>query len=346
MAETPTIEIHDPQKGYLTLPFDAEQFQQFIKGLLGKPQTITKRIRGSFEIQLKDLQNFHDLIEQRITQQNGGKLIQLKTKIIYNDESSVLLSSYEELVTYNEVKPVISVAVRMSWSYLIKFQEKDVPEKQEIELAFISNPIPNVVEEDDIPIIFPQSGQIRLAIQHTARTWGSDIEALLTNQINSILIKPKRIVNFFKKHSTKLGTIVAALFLIGSLLGIYIANKKFNYNQVEKVSGLTSDPNVSLSQKTDYLLNFLAKNDQSYISIYNQVFFLFSLVIAIILGFWVESLADYKQNSFVILTREAKQNADRVRRKQEKRPLIFLFSLLISIVTGVLSNYLFAWITK
>lgn len=64
-------EIHDTQKGYLALPFDQDQFQEFVKGLLGKPQTITKRIRGNFEISLKDLQNFHDLIEQRISQQNG-----------------------------------------------------------------------------------------------------------------------------------------------------------------------------------------------------------------------------------------------------------------------------------
>lgn len=96
-------EVKDFQKGYLTLPFNEEQFQSFIR-LLGTPQTITKRIKGNFEIHLKDLQNFHDLINQRITQQNNGKLIQLKTQVYYSDGSSVILSSYEELVTYNEVK--------------------------------------------------------------------------------------------------------------------------------------------------------------------------------------------------------------------------------------------------
>jgi hypothetical protein len=83
------IQIKDIQKGYLTFPFDEGQFREFISGLLGKPQTITKRIKGVFEIHLKDLQNFHDLIDQRIIQQNDGKLIQLKTKIYYNDDGSV-----------------------------------------------------------------------------------------------------------------------------------------------------------------------------------------------------------------------------------------------------------------
>ena len=73
----------DNQNGYLTLPFNESQFKDFVSGLLGKPQTLTKRIRGDFEIYLKDLQNFHDLLNQRIIQQNNGHLIQLRTKIFF-----------------------------------------------------------------------------------------------------------------------------------------------------------------------------------------------------------------------------------------------------------------------
>lgn len=113
------VKIIDNQKGYLALPFNEEQFKDFIQGLLGTPQTITKKIKGNFVIYLKDLQNFHELITQRVIQQNHGKLLQLKTKIYYSDESDVLLGSYEELLSYNEIKPVISLAVRMTWSYLI-----------------------------------------------------------------------------------------------------------------------------------------------------------------------------------------------------------------------------------
>jgi hypothetical protein len=159
---------HDFQKGYLTLPFNENQFASFIKGLLGTPQTITKKIRGVFELHLKDLQNFHDLLTQRISQQNNGKLIQLKTQIYYSDESSIILSSYEELVTYNEVKPIVSEAVKMTWSYLIQFADKDFPEKQEIELMIISTPQRNIIEDDDIPVIFPTYGIFKITIQHTA----------------------------------------------------------------------------------------------------------------------------------------------------------------------------------
>ena len=56
-------------KGYLTFPFDGNQFKDFISGLLGKPQSIYRIISGTFEIHLSDLQNFYELVNQRVTQQ-------------------------------------------------------------------------------------------------------------------------------------------------------------------------------------------------------------------------------------------------------------------------------------
>lgn len=45
-------EVKDFSKGYLTLPFEGEQFKKFIASLLGKPQSISKRISGTFEVHL------------------------------------------------------------------------------------------------------------------------------------------------------------------------------------------------------------------------------------------------------------------------------------------------------
>jgi len=90
--------------GYVTLPFDQEQFRDFVISLLGKPQTIEKRIYGRFEVNLQDIQKFHKLINQRLTQQNQALLSQFSVKIYYSDSSSITLNSYEDLVTYNEVR--------------------------------------------------------------------------------------------------------------------------------------------------------------------------------------------------------------------------------------------------
>lgn len=337
-------QVQDFQKGYLTLPFNDEQFKEFIRGLLGTPQTITKRIKGNFEVHLKDLQNFHDLINQRITQQNNGKLVQLKTQIYYSDESSVLLSSYEELITYNEVKPVISEAVRMTWIYLIQFADKNVPEKQEIELMIVSTPQRNVIEDDDIPVIFPSYGQFRIIIKHTARTWGADIESLITNQINSILTPCSKIKEFIRRRSERIGLFTGLLFLISSLVGIFFYTQSFNINEIKNVTEFIKNTTV-IDGKVDYLLNYLAQNNQNLFFLKSLLFIVISIFIAIILGVWVEAQADNKTKSYLILTREAKKNRDIQVKKSERKVYWFWASIAISILTGITANYLFKLLT-
>lgn len=338
-------QVHDFQKGYLTLPFNEDQFQSFIKGLLGTPQTITKRIKGNFEIHLKDLQNFHDLINQRITQQNNGKLIQLKTQIYYSDESSVILSSYEELVSYNEVKPVISEAVRMTWVYLIQFADKNVPEKQEVELMIVSTPQGNIIEDDDIPVFFPSFGQFRIIIKHTARTWGADIESLITHQINSILTPCSKLKDFIRKKSSTIGLLTGILFLISSLISIFFSTRTFNVGEVKKVAEYTKNVKV-VDSKVDYLLNYIAENSQNLFFLKSQLYIVVSIFIAILLGVWVASLANNKTRSYLVLTREAKKNRDKLVEKSKNKVYWFWFSIGVSILTGILSNYIFNWLTR
>lgn len=337
-------QVHDFQSGYLTLPFNQEQFQSFIKGLLGTPQTITKRIKGNFEIHLKDLQNFHDLINQRITQQNSGKLVQLKTQIYYSDESSVILTSYEELVSYNEVKPVISEAVRMTWVYLIQFADKNVPEKQEIELMIVSSPQGNIIEDDDIPVFFPSFGQFRIIIKHTARTWGADIESLITHQINSILTPCVKLKDFIRKKSSTIGLLTGILFLISSLISIFISTTSFNVNEIKKVAQYTKEIK-SADTKINYLLNYVAENSQNLFFLKSQLYIVISVFIAVLLGVWVASLANNKTRSYLVLTREAKKNRDKLVEKSKNKVYWFWVSIAISVLTGILSNYIFNWLT-
>lgn len=342
--ENSTEVVHDFQKGYLTLPFDETQFASFIKGLLGTPQTITKKIKGNFEIHLKDLQNFHDLLDQRISQQNNGKLIQLKTQIYYSDESSVILSTYEELLTYNEVKPVVSEATRMTWTYLIQFADKAAPEKQEIELMIVSTPHRNVFEDDDIPVIFPSYGQFKVTIKHTARTWGADIESLLTNQIESLLIPCSKFKDYIRKKSSTIGILTSLLFFISSLTGVYLLTTRFNSNELEKVTKFI-DNSKSINSKTDFLINYVASNSPNLFFLKSLLFVVISIFVAIVLGIWVDSMADNRVRSFLVLTREAKKQRDILVEKTKRKYIYFWISVGVSISTGIIANYIFKFLT-
>ncbi|MEH2339637.1 hypothetical protein [Nostoc sp.] len=95
--------VNSSTGGYITLPVAPDQFNDFIINLLGRPQSIEKRIYGRFEIEWSDITNFHDLINQRINQQNNGQLINFQSRIYFDDNSVIELNSYPELITYREV---------------------------------------------------------------------------------------------------------------------------------------------------------------------------------------------------------------------------------------------------
>ncbi len=331
----------NPSKGYLALPFDHDQFKEFLKGLLGTPQTIQKKIKGTFEIYLSDLQNIHYLINQRVTQQNKGSLIQLKTQIYYSDESSVILSTFDELLSYNEIKPVISEAVKMTWSYLIQFNDKNVPEKQEIQILIISTPQSNIIEDDDIPTYLPIHGQIGIEIKHTARSWGSDIESLITNNLKNYLKSTKKIDKFRNKWSIQIGVIIGFLFLLISIIGLYINTSTNVENELKKVENFLSK-NINLNDKLDYMLTFIINYNQNLIFLNSASFIIISIVFSIIITIWVSTLAENIPKSFLILTKKAKENHEEQIKKSERKAVKFWFSLIFPIICGIISNYIYA----
>jgi hypothetical protein len=120
----------------VVLPCPPDQFRDFIAGLLGRAQTIETTIAGPFEVTKHSVENLFHLLAQRLSSQNEATLVQFTARIVYDDNSSVLLNSLEDFLSYNEVKPLISVGLHLSWTYLIKFQNKPFPEKQIVQISF------------------------------------------------------------------------------------------------------------------------------------------------------------------------------------------------------------------
>ena len=187
------------EHGYVVLPYDKDEFKDFIKSLLGSPQTITKTITGAFEVNKDDIRNLYLLITQRVTQQNEGVLADFSAKIVFSNNSSVELNSIEDLITYNEINPIVSRTLHLKWDFVVRFQDKKVPEKQRIQVSFVATGISSeLIDEQFLSLGVPTylrrtGGFVSFRIEHTARTWGADIEALLTNHIESIINPPSKI---------------------------------------------------------------------------------------------------------------------------------------------------------
>ena len=304
-----------PKSGQIALPFNEDQFKDFIVSLLGKPQTITKNFNGSFTINKENIIGLFELINQRIFQQNDAKLIQFRATIYYDDNSTVTLNGFDHLINYNERLPLISIAVHLTFQFLVKFRDKETFEKQEITISFItshSGPIPEI---DGNMFMRHYENEISFRISHTARTWGADMEGLLSRNIKTYIKTPSKFAEFFIYNFDKVEHLITSLLLCITLIFCIFKTLKL-------------PKNISI-------------NDL--ISHYGNLIFLFSgiYILIKITSIFLEIFDVRGKPSFVILTPESEKNKIMKLKSYRKDWLKYGGTIIISLILGILSNYLY-----
>jgi len=334
------------------LPCPAEAFTDFISALLGRPQTITKNIRGTFDIERADISDFYHLVEQRLVQQNDSHLVQFTVRMVYDDGSSVLLNSHDDFVHYNEVRPVATVAAHLSWTYLIKFRDKSSPEKQQIDVAILGSRKSGVAlldDDDPLPLVTRSSGRrgvVSFRIHHTARTWGADIEALLTAHVNSLLKTESPLRKWLQKRSGLVGMLTAVLLMLSSLVTAIVSSNRFARAEIAAVQSIVQkaqDTSVSvLAERMDSVVQIAAAGDWPRFLLKLLLFLFVSTIISFALGIWATAAADNVRPSFVNLTKESTKRKEEMVTSFKRQFRAFILSIVVSIFTGVVGNYLFA----
>lgn len=310
--------------GQVALPFNEEQFKDFIVSLLGKPQTISKFINGSFEINKNNLVSIFELINQRIYQQNDSKLIQFRATIYYNDNTTITLSGFDHLVHYNENLPVISRAVHLTWQYLVKFRDKNTFEKQEISLSFVADdngPMP--IFEGHSNNRYYDSG-INFIISHTARTWGADIEGLLTKHLEVLVRKDSKILRYIRYSSESVNNILFSILFLITLI--------FSYRNTQNIFQTKKNINDSV---------FWIHHYGNYIFLLIAMYIVYKITIIIL-----EEFQYFKRPSFVILTPESEKFKVKTIANYRNNLIKYFLTAITSIALGIIGNYLYENITK
>lgn len=324
MEETKDIIKADEQMGQVALPFNKNQFSDFLVSLLGKPQTITKRFEGGFEIDLDALVSLFEIINQRIYQQNNGKLIQFRTTVYYSDNSSVTLNGFDHLVHYNEPHPLVVEAVHLTWQFVVKFLDKDTFEKQEINVSFVTPANrPRRFDFDDDPyFMLGGQGFITLRINHTARTWGADIEALLSKHLETLIEKDKWIVKFLKRNINELVSLFRIVLMILTITVIGL-----NYETLK-----SENPENEMLLSEYYFISGI---------------FIFSLYTFTYLIEWILDRVNlYSTSCYILITKETIKKKERDKSKHRKNWWGYIGTLIFAIFTGVIANYIFTYLTS
>jgi len=336
--------------GYVALPFDQEQFRDFVVSLLGRPQTIEKRIYGRFEVGLQDIQNFYYLIDQRLTQQNNALLVQFRAKIYFSDDSSIVLNSFDDLVAYNEVRPLLSVAIDLSWDYLIQFNDKKYPEKQGIDVRIWTAEAAYRRarrRQDEVVIVGSSESRsfFNLTIRHTARSWGMDIEALLTSHIQSLVIPNSIIKSFIKEHSGWIGAISGLSFFLGSVVGVFWATENFVQSRLERID-LSLGAEEDLSSKIAIVAEYLVSGESARHYLLVGIFLLGALIASIVVGGVIGAQVNSDEPSFLLLTQGAKRNQQKQLKRMSNHWRNLALSIVISLMTNVMASYIFVYLTR
>ena len=307
-------QLVDDKAGSLALPFNKNQFADFLVSLLGKPQTITKNFRGYFEVNKDDLIRIYEQIVQRIKQQNDSKLIQFRATIYYDDNSTTTLNGFEHLVHYNERLPLVSVGIHLTWQFVVKFRDKDTFEKQEISVSFITANTDNYLIYETHEFYRPHSNNINFRIAHTARTWGADIEALLTKNLEPLIVKPNKFIEFSRYNSERIQNLYSAI-LFSITLGFGI------FNLVKLNLPITEIP---------------YSNFATFVLLLTATYIIQKLVFVIL-----DIYETYSKPGYLLLTPESVKNKEKVSKQYNWKIRKYFATLVISIVAGILGNYIY-----
>lgn len=327
------------------LPCKASEFSEFIAGLLGKPQTLERSVRGAFIVRRDDIVNLCNLVDQRVHQQNEASLVQCTVRVVYHDSSSVLHNSLPAFVTYSEVAPVISVCVNVSWVYLVRFRNRSVPERQVIDVSIFTN------DEERPGEIYVSLADVRgyerrmtTRIQHTERTWGVDLDSLLAGALSQLVIRPTRPARWIILHRGWIGFGVALFLIGGAAVTVLNSSNSLLASYLEKVKALdaSSSSATVLASKMDFLVQVVSVGAWPRFVFAAVTFLMITVAVALALGEWVSNKARIPPRSFLLLSRAAEEDKQAWDQRIKRDWLLFGLSLLASIGTGVLSSWLFA----
>lgn len=341
-------------KHYLAIPCPPDKFAQFISGLLGKPQEIRRTFTGSFSLRVDDIENFYHLVEQRLQEQNQANLIQFQSVITYTDGSSVKIDSLEDLKSFAELRPLISCGISLTWVYLIKFQNRETEERQQIDIdmrAWHANKVRLIHQAELLypdtfgPNILESTGFIGIRISHTARSWGIDIENMLSSHIENFLTPTEgKVRTLARKRSTLAGLIsffLSMIFFLGAGYHV-IETWSRHINASYTASTKDVDSMSSIATKIDFIASPIISGQLATFAVAAVAYIFISLAGAIPIAVWLSGKADRPHPSFILLSRASENKMQAVMEEYNKSWFKFILCFIVNALAGVAGNALFA----
>lgn len=338
----------------LSLPIRKRDLGDFISQLLGQQQSIERNISAIFDIDHEWIINLHELINQRIHQQADAHLTSFNVVIYFEDGLKRTLTTVDALIAYSETKKQIPTGIKIIWIYLVQFPGKSYPEKQQIsfsaqigsEKSKNQRIITDTSESLAVERIVRASerGFLNFQIDHTERTWGDDIETIISNQIRQIIRGDQikyplfEVARYLLAITILILCIFYPLYMETSSKHKAIEGAMAGYLALKSASSLITLESVH--EKLDHLADLTKlAGDSNLVDI--SLFFMFAgppLALAFL------AITRRNTHSFLVLSKESEKHRALMLSREKRSVWILIGSFIVSVIAGIVGNYGFAWL--
>lgn len=306
----------------------------------------------------RDLGNF---ISSLLGQQQAAATLMSFTFVIYfSNGLRRTLTTVESLKSYAETKKEIPVGIKLLWIYLVPFPGRDYAEKQEISFSaqihskernsekttknkfrFESAILESVIGESE-------RSSINYNIDHTERTWGDDLEVIISDQVDKVVRGNDAKDSIF--NLTRL-ILALAILLFSLVYPLYTISSipentshKMDVLMVEYNKTITNTPPTIeiLERKMDQMATLITESAKRNEGVGHVLLLLiFGPSIALL----ILRLTRKGTSSFLVLSKESENDRKQKLKRENRSHIIVVVSYVFAIVGSIVANYGYTWLT-
>jgi len=195
----------------ISLSIEKNTLADIVVNFLGNKEKLFYEDECSYLLRRNDLEQFYYLVDEKIKKEHYIYINSFSVHVSYNDKTSRLINSIEELNRFLETRDVISESVTLTWNVILKYPDAEnrTIENQKIELSFFKS--------DDVNL-----GAIKLIVEHTNQAWGGEILNLIKDKILDVCVEEPKIVRLSRLVLSKMtfGNYALVVLILVVILGL------------------------------------------------------------------------------------------------------------------------------
>ncbi|EMF7390804.1 hypothetical protein V8094_004587 [Vibrio parahaemolyticus] len=347
----PGSHADDDANSVISIPVGKKDLGSFICDLLGQKQSLERTYDVVFEVDHSWLMNLHDMIDQRISQQANSNLINFSAVVYFENGSKRTITTVDAFRGYHETKPHVSTGVKVVWEYLVHFPNRPHPEKQQISFSAHVYEKKNTEKSTNVDRLSKAVSEnakdslINIQIDHTERTWGDDIENIISSCVAEISHEDDLKDNFLKISRFVLFIAIMAFTLVYPIYSAQsVSGETLDtlHNNFLELSNHTEATNELINKKLDMLFEAVStiESNRNSRSMWSLAFTFLGPIVAVIFL----SVTKTARQSHILLSPRSNQLRDKLDKKNKGKVLIVILSYVLSIAAGVLANYSFQYL--